>query len=97
MQYDIVKITDHPSLKQQAAEWFSEKWHIPIEAYLKSMDEAIHGEKAVPQWYLALENGRSSAEWELSKMTFTRGKTLRRYERKGDRYALSSDRPHIVL
>ena len=58
MQYDIVKITDRPSLIQQAAEWFSEKWHIPTEAYLKSMDEAIHGEKADPQWYLALENGR---------------------------------------
>lgn len=58
MQYDIVKITDRPSLIQQAAEWFSEKWHIPTEAYLESMDEAVHGEKAVPQWYLALENGR---------------------------------------
>lgn len=58
MQYDIVKITDRPSLKQQATEWFSEKWHIPIEAYLESMDKAIHGEKAVPQWYLALESER---------------------------------------
>lgn len=57
MQYDIVKITDLPNLKQQAAEWFSEKWHIPTEAYLESMDEAIQGEKAVPQWYLAFENG----------------------------------------
>ena len=58
MQYEIVKITDRPQLRQQAAEWFSEKWHIPSEAYLKSMDEAVSGADAVPQWYLALENGR---------------------------------------
>lgn len=58
MKYDIIKITDRPSLKHQAAEWFSEKWNIPSEAYLESMDEAIHGGKAVPQWYLAVENGR---------------------------------------
>ena len=58
MQYEIVKITDRPQLRQQAAEWFSGKWHIPSEAYLESMDEAVGGANAVPQWYLALENGR---------------------------------------
>lgn len=52
--YIIVKITDVPQFKHRAAEWFSEKWHIPTEAYLESMDEALLGTKAVPQWCLVL-------------------------------------------
>lgn len=56
--YEIVKISDAPQFKHRAAEWFSGKWYIPIKAYLESMDEAINGEKVVPQWYLALENDR---------------------------------------
>lgn len=58
MEYEIVKITDRPELKEQAAEWFGSKWGIPTEAYLDSMDEAIFRGTAVPQWYLAIENGR---------------------------------------
>lgn len=58
MNYEIVKITDRPQLKQQAAQWFHEKWNIPLEAYLESMEEALSGKSAVPQWYMALEDGR---------------------------------------
>lgn len=54
----IVKITEEPSLKQKAAEWFSDKWKISAETYLESMDEALRGGSPVPQWYLAVENER---------------------------------------
>lgn len=58
IEYEIVRITDRPELKQQTAEWFCSKWGIPLEAYLESMEKALKGGSAVPQWYLAIENGR---------------------------------------
>lgn len=58
LNYVIVKITDRPQLKEQAARWFCEKWNIPVEAYLESMEEALGGSSPVPQWYLALEGDR---------------------------------------
>lgn len=61
MNFDIVRITDRPELKEKAAQWFHEKWCVPYEAYLVSMEEAIAGKGAVPQWYLALDGGRIAA------------------------------------
>lgn len=61
MNFDIVRITDRPELKEKAAQWFHEKWYVPYEAYLESMEEAIAGKGAVPQWYLALDGGRIAA------------------------------------
>ena len=58
MNFDIIRITDRPELKEKAAEWFHEKWGIPYEAYLESMDEALSGKGAVPQWYMALYGER---------------------------------------
>ena len=52
MQYEILKIQEHPALKQEAAQWFHEKWGIPLEAYLDSMEECLQNTSAVPQWYL---------------------------------------------
>lgn len=58
MEYEIIRITDRPELKQQAAEWFSDKWKLPVEAYRESMEEAINGASPVPQWYCAIKDGR---------------------------------------
>lgn len=55
MDYKIVRLTDRPGIKDRAAQWFHEKWHIPLEAYLESMEACLAGEGAVPQWYLAME------------------------------------------
>ncbi|MBD5452399.1 MAG: GNAT family N-acetyltransferase [Lachnospiraceae bacterium] len=52
LQYEILKIQEHPALKQDAAQWFHEKWGIPLEAYLDSMDECLNCTSAVPQWYI---------------------------------------------
>ena len=61
MNFDIIRITERPELKTAAAEWFHEKWGIPYEAYLGSMEEALSGKGAVPQWYLALYGERIAA------------------------------------
>lgn len=58
MNYNIVRLTDKPEIKEQAAQWFHEKWGIPLEAYMESMEECLTGRKSVPQWYIAMEGDR---------------------------------------
>ena len=67
MEYSIVRLTDRPDMKESAAGWFHEKWGIPEQAYLESMEECLkksggkcstEREAAVPQWYLAMEGER---------------------------------------
>lgn len=58
MDFEIVRLTEQPERKERAAQWFHEKWGIPLQAYIESMDDCLHGEGAVPQWYLALEGDR---------------------------------------
>lgn len=52
MQYEILKIRENPKLKQEAAQWFHEKWGIALKSYLDSMDECLQNTGAVPQWYI---------------------------------------------
>ncbi len=52
-EYKIYKISDISHRLDEAAEWFHSKWGVPKEAYLESMAEAISGEGAYPEWYVA--------------------------------------------
>lgn len=58
MEYKIVRLSEQPEIKEQAAQWFHEKWNIPLEAYLESMEESLAGQWAVPRWYVAVEGNR---------------------------------------
>lgn len=58
MEYKMIRLADRPEIKEQAAQWFHEKWGIPQEAYLESMEESLSGKGPVPQWYVAVENNR---------------------------------------
>lgn len=58
MNYKIIRLTDKPDILEAAARWFHEKWGIPYEAYLESMQECLAKKNAVPQWYLALEQDK---------------------------------------
>lgn len=55
---EIIRIQEHPELKDRAAAWFHEKWHIPQEAYLESMEACLQKTAPVPQWYVVMEAGR---------------------------------------
>ena len=57
-QHTIIRLTDRPEYKESMAQWFHEKWGIPKQAYLDSMDACLKGECAVPQWYAVVEDGR---------------------------------------
>ena len=58
MNYNIIRLIDHPEFKEQAAKWFHEKWKIPLSAYTDSMNECLSRKNIIPQWYIALENNR---------------------------------------
>ena len=55
---EILKIREHAELGDQAAAWFHEKWEIPIEAYAESIEACLERKEAVPQWYVAMKEGR---------------------------------------
>lgn len=58
MEYKIIRLADMPEKKEQAARWFHEKWGIPLNAYLESMEECMEKKGPVPQWYMAVEGLR---------------------------------------
>ena len=58
MDYKIIRLKDAPTLLDQAAYWFHEKWQIPLEAYKESMNACLNSKNAIPQWYMAMENDK---------------------------------------
>ena len=55
---EILKLREHSELASEAAEWFHSKWDIPVEEYAGSIQECLTGKSIVPQWYVAVENGK---------------------------------------
>lgn len=45
--YEIIKIKEHNNLLDSVATWFHEKWGIPKEAYVESMEKSLKND-AVP-------------------------------------------------
>ena len=39
--YKIIKIKNHPELISRAADWFHEKWYVPVEEYRNSMEASM--------------------------------------------------------
>ena len=74
--YTIRKLTDKPELKEHSANWFHQKWGIPSEAYLESMNEALAGESAVPQWYIVTAEDRIIAGLGVIENDFHNRKDL---------------------
>ena len=53
--YNFIALGTHPEWRIQAAHWFHEKWKIPLEEYLISIDDSIQRRVPVPQWYVVTE------------------------------------------
>lgn len=49
------KIREHNEMAKKAAEWFHEKWEVPLEAYKESIGACLKRENPVPQWYVAMD------------------------------------------
>lgn len=58
MNYKIILLRENKNMVDECATWFNEKWGIPKQAYLDSMNDCIRGESAVPQWYVALDGDK---------------------------------------
>ncbi len=56
MDYPIFKIQEHPQLEDTSANWFHNKWNIPLNAYQDSMEQCILQKSTVPQWYVVMDN-----------------------------------------
>ncbi len=55
MKYTIKKLRINPHLAEISANWFHEKWGIPLSAYTESIEQCIKAENFVPQWYIVLD------------------------------------------
>ncbi len=55
---EYLRLTDRPEMLEQMAAWFHEKWGVPTETYLESMEACLNTPGPVPEWYAALEGGR---------------------------------------
>lgn len=49
------KIREHNEMAKRAAQWFHEKWEVPLEAYKESIEACLKRENPVPQWYIAMD------------------------------------------
>lgn len=53
-QFTHITLKQRPELKEQAAEWFHEKWGVPKEAYFECMESYLSGESEYG-WYLCMD------------------------------------------
>lgn len=58
MNFEIVRLIDKPEIKEMAAQWFHNKWDIPLKEYTKSMEDCLNKKGKIPQWYMAMEGNR---------------------------------------
>jgi GNAT superfamily N-acetyltransferase len=56
-EYTFITLRERPQLKDEAAQWFHEKWGVPKEAYLECM-EAYLNNKTEYGWYLCLDKDK---------------------------------------
>ncbi len=56
--YKLIKIRDHAEMMIPAAEWFNQKWGVPVDAYIESMQECIADKTGRVQWYVILDGDK---------------------------------------
>ncbi len=54
---EIFKISQNAQLAEKAAQWFHEKWKIPVHKYQESMAESLKPGNVVPEWYIIQDGG----------------------------------------
>ena len=76
MSLELVRLTDRPQLKERAAQWFHQKWGVPLAAYQESMKQCLSARSPVPQWYLAMEGERIAGGMGVIENDFHNRKDL---------------------
>ena len=55
--YRYMTLREEPSLKEQAATWFHDRWHVPMEAYIACMNAYLNHETEYG-WYICLDEDK---------------------------------------
>ena len=55
--YQYITLREKPEIKNEAAQWFHEKWGVPAEAYLECMDSYLSKDTEYG-WYLCLDDDK---------------------------------------
>lgn len=74
-QFTYITLRQRPELKEQASEWFHQKWGIPKEAYLKCMDNYLSGNTEYG-WYLCMDENKIVAGLGVIENDFHNRKDL---------------------
>ena len=56
-EFSYISLRQRPQLKDCAAEWFHQKWSVPVEAYLECMNAYLNGSTEYG-WYLCLDGDK---------------------------------------
>jgi N-acetylglutamate synthase-like GNAT family acetyltransferase len=54
-EFIYITLREKPQLKEKAAEWFHQKWGVPVEAYLECMEAYLNRETEYG-WYLCMDD-----------------------------------------
>ena len=57
VDFSYIDLRQRPQLKDCAAEWFHQKWSVPMEAYLECMNAYLNGSTEYG-WYLCLNGDK---------------------------------------
>ncbi len=57
VDFSYIDLRQWPQLKDCAAEWFHQKWNVPVEAYLECMNAYLNSSTEYG-WYLSLDGDR---------------------------------------
>ena len=72
---EIIRITSKDQF-EKAADFFSNKWGVPKEAYLESMEESLNSTNGVPSWFIVENEGEIIAGLGVIENDFHKRKDL---------------------
>lgn len=74
--YETVDLRTAPHRIPEAAVWFSQKWGIPEQAYLDSMEDSLEPGAMVPRWYVVCDQEKIIAGLGVIENDFHERKDL---------------------
>ena len=57
-QYTVEALSDK-NLIEAAANWFHQKWNVPVQAYIGSMESSLSTDTGVPAWYIVKDESEN--------------------------------------
>ena len=74
--YNLNKLKDK-NLIEELSIFFHNKWGVPVEAYVNSMNDSLESNTGVPAWYYVIEDGKVIAGLGVIENDFHKRKDLR--------------------